>query len=259
MTNFHALYLCRVRHARFRPFKHAFAYRVWSVLLDLDHLDRLPALLSHNRPNLFSFQDRDHGARDGSPLKPWVLAMLADAGIDLPGATIRLLCFPRLAGYVFNPLSVYYCHGADGDLRAILYEVKNTFGDQHCYVCPVTADEATAGIADHHHAKEFHVSPFLAIAGDYAFRLTVPGERLTLQIRHSDGEGDLLLATQTGHRRPLTAMRLLALLATHPLVTLKVTLGIHWEALRLWIKGARFHRRPEPPPSRLSKQTMVHR
>jgi len=259
MSGPHAVYLCRVRHARLRPFKHAFAYRVWSLLVDLDHLDDLPALLSHNRANLFSLQDRDHGARDGSPLKPWVQAMLAGEGIDLAGGTIRLLCFPRLAGYVFNPLSVYYCQGPDGVLRAIVYEVKNTFGDQHCYVCPVTPDQSASGMVDHRHEKEFHVSPFLAIAGDYAFRLTVPDAHLAIQIRHGDSEGDLLLATQTGHRRALTSARLLLLLATHPLVTLKVTLGIHWEACRLWFKGARFHRRPEPPPARPSKQTMVHR
>lgn len=257
MSGAHALYLCRVRHARLRPFKHAFAYRVWSLLVDLDQLDTLPALLSHNRANLFSLQDRDHGARDGSALKPWVLSMLAGEGIDLTDGTIRLLCFPRLAGYVFNPLSIYYCHGADGTLRAIVYEVKNTFGDQHCYVCPVTADQAATGVIDQRHDKEFHVSPFLAIAGDYEFRLTVPDEQLAIQIRHGDSQGDLLLASQTGHRRALTSARLLTVLMTHPLVTFKVTLGIHWEALRLWIKGARFHRRPNPPAIRPSKQTMV--
>lgn len=245
--NPHALYLCRVFHARLRPFRHRFAYRVYSLLLDLDGLDRLPWPLTHNRPGLLSIQDRDHGRRDGTPLRPWVEAMLAAHGVTLAGGAIRLLCFPRMLGYAFNPLSIYFCHGPDNGLRAILCEVKNTFGDQHCYVLPTPDGQQAGGDALLAHDKEFHVSPFFAIDGAYRFRLCVPGERLAVDIRYGDADGDLLVATQTGRRRPLTTRSLWSAIARHPLVTLKVIAGIHWEALRLWRKGARFHRRPEPP------------
>lgn len=238
----HALYHCRVFHARYRPFRHAFNYRVWSLLLDIDRLHDLPKPLTHNRPGLLSIHDRDHGRRDGSPLRPWVERMLAEKGVHLDGGRIRLFCFPRVLGYAFNPLSVYYGYGPDGALRGVVYEVKNTFGDQHCYVIPTPG-----GLVDHAHAKEFHVSPFFDLEGGYRFRLSLPGDRIGIDIRYGDDQGDLLVATQTGERHHLTTRSLWGAIARHPLVTLKVIAGIHWEALKLWRKGARFHRRPEPP------------
>lgn len=241
----HALYLGRVMHSRLRPFRHRFDYRVYSLLLDLDGLDRLPRLLRHNRFGLLSIDDRDHGRRDGSPLRPWVEEELARRGIDLGGGPVRMLCFPRVLGYAFNPLTIYFCHRADGRLAAMLYEVRNTFGDQHVYVCP--ADSGDGGPVTHAQAKEFHVSPFIGMQGEYRFRLSVPDERLSILIRQSDPGGELLLATHTGHRVPLTDGALLKAFLTHPLLTLKVIGAIHWEALRLWRKGAVFHRRPDPP------------
>lgn len=247
----HALYLCRVFHARFRPFRHQFTYGVYSLLLDLDRLDRLPRPLTHNRPGLLSFQDKDHGRRDGSPLRPWVEGLLAEQGVSLEGGPIRLFCFPRVLGYTFNPLSIYFCHGPDQALRAIVYEVKNTFGDQHCYVVPTPDGLSAKGELLHGHAKEFHVSPFFAIDGSYRFRLSPPGDGIAIDIRYGDADGDLLVATQTGRRVALTTRNLLSAIARHPLVTLKVIAGIHWEALKLWRKGARFHRRPDPPVRRV--------
>ncbi len=238
----HALYHCRVFHARYRPFRHAFTYRVWSLLLNIDRLHDLPAPLTHNRAGLLSFQDRDHGRRDGSPLRPWVEGQLAERGVHLEGGPILLFCFPRVLGYGFNPLSIFYGFGPDGALRGVVYEVKNTFGDQHCYVIP-TPD----GLLDHAHTKEFHVSPFFDIEGGYRFRLSLPGDSIGIDIHYGDDQGELLVATQTGERRPLTTGSLWAAIARHPLVTLKVIAGIHWEAWKLWRKGARFHRRPEPP------------
>lgn len=243
----HALYLCRVFHARLRPFRHSFAYGVYSLLLNLDHLHALPWPLTHNRPGLLSFDDRDHGARDGGPLRPWVEATLAGKGVALDGGPIRLLCFPRVLGYAFNPLSIYFCHGPGGDLRGIVYEVKNTFGDQHCYVLPTPGGLPATGELLQGHDKEFHVSPFFAIDGTYRFRLSLPGDSIAVDIRYGDADGDLLIATQAGRRRPLTTASLWSAVARHPLVTLKIIAGIHWEAWRLWRKGARFHRRPEPP------------
>ncbi|OYQ33801.1 hypothetical protein CHU95_13655 [Niveispirillum lacus] len=238
----HALYHCRVFHARYRPFRHAFSYKVWSLLLDIDRLDDLPSPLTHNRPGLLSILDRDHGRRDGSPLRPWVEGVLADKGVHLSGGRILLFCFPRVLGYGFNPLSIFYGFGPDGDLRGVVYEVKNTFGDQHCYVIPTPN-----GLLNHAHAKEFHVSPFFDIEGGYRFRLSLPGDHIGIDIHYDDAAGPLLVATQTGQRRHLSTRSLWSALARHPLVTLKVIAGIHWEALKLWRKGAMFHRRPDPP------------
>jgi len=253
-----ALYFGEVMHRRLRPLRHRFVYRVFTGLFDLDELPKLGRrlrLFSHNRLNLFSFHDRDHGRRDGSPLRPWVEGHLAATGIDLDGGRILLLCFPRLLGYVFNPLSVYFCFHRDGGLRAILYEVKNTFGDQHGYLLPV--EDGDDGVVRQSCDKVFHVSPFIEMACRYHFRLRVPDARLALAIRQStlagpDGEPDMLVATVTGRRRPLDDATLFRAWLRHPLMTLKVIAAIHFEALRLWRKGARFHRRTPPPEAEVT-------
>jgi uncharacterized protein len=245
-----ALYFGSVMHHRLIPFRHRFRYRVFSLWLDLDELTgpltRLK-LMPHNRFSLFSFHDRDHGARDGSALRPWVERLLAGAGLDLGGGPIRLLCFPRLLGYVFNPLSVYYCYDRNEALRAIVYEVKNTFGDQHAYVLEVPAarnsGEAIAQSCD----KRFFVSPFIGMTSTYRFRIKEPGEQLSVLIRQSVPEGEQLVATLHGRRRPLDDRNLLLAFLRYPLMTMKVIGAIHWEALWLWLKGARFHRHPGPP------------
>lgn len=245
-----ALYFGDVMHARLQPVRHRFAYRVVSLYADLDELPALHRrlrLLSHNAGNVFSFQDRDHGPRDGQPLRPWIEARLTDAGIDLAGGAVRLLCFPRLWGYVFNPLTLWFCHHADGSLRAILYEVSNTFGQHHSYLIPLSDDDRRSGAIRQGCGKGFYVSPFLPMESDYHFRLRVPGERLAVAIRQTTAAGDTLIATQTGRRRALTDANLLRALGTHPLMTAKVMAGIHWQALRLWRKGVPFHRRPAPP------------
>ncbi len=241
----HALYFGHVTHARMRPFHHRFRYRVYTGLFDLDRLDELPSLVGRNRFGLFGFDDRDHGPRDGGPLRPWVEARLSEAGLAVPVGPIRLLCFPRVLGHVFNPLSVYFCHRPDGELAALVYEVKNTFGDQHPYVVPV--DGAGGPVLSHGHPKEFHVSPFFDLEGEYRFRITVPDEHLTVLIRYGAAEGERMVAVQTGRRADLTNATLVRAFAAYPLVTLKVIGAIHWEALRLWIKGAKFHPRPVPP------------
>jgi DUF1365 family protein len=243
------LYVGEVMHRRAQPY-HKLRYRVFSLLLDLDEL---PALgrrfrwFSHNRFNLLSFHDRDHGSCDGRPPRAWVDAALAANGIAT-GGRIALLCFPRLWGYVFNPLSIFFCYAPSGALGAILYEVRNTFGDKHGYLIEVppdrTSDDAAIAQAC---AKGFHVSPFLPLAGEYRFRLQPPGARLAIQIRHLLDGAEALLATHSGWRQDLTDGALLSAVARHPLMTLKVIAGIHWEALRLWLKRARVHPRPTPP------------
>ena len=240
-----ALYRTRVDHTRHQPFRHSFSYRVFSVLLDIDALDRLPTrLLRYNRPGVLSFRDSDHGDGSGAPLRGWVEAQLAAGGLAHGGAHIRLLCFPRLWGYTFNPLAIYYCYDAAGALVATLHQVSNTFGERHSYLLPAGSDTPVRQAC----AKAFHVSPFFPVSGGYRFTLLPPGERLDVAIRYLDAAGtDLLFARQHGTRAPLSDRALAGALLAHPLMTLKVMAGIHWEALKLWRKGARYHRKPAPP------------
>ncbi|HYN39789.1 MAG TPA: DUF1365 domain-containing protein [Rhodospirillales bacterium] len=244
------LYAGTVVHQRMRPKKHRLRYRVFSALLDLDELpviDRQLQLFGHNRRAIYSFHDRDHGPGADRPLRSWVEGELAKAGIDLAGGAIRLLCYPRIAGYVFNPLSVYFCHEPGGGLRALLYEVNNTFGERHTYLIPVDADEDDA-VVRQECDKAFYVSPFLAVAGRYRFRVTPPGELLSVGILQTAEDGAPLLHAQfDAARMPLDDRTLRQCFLRYPLLTLKVIGGIHIEALRLWWKGVPLIRRPPPP------------
>lgn len=231
------LYEGHVMHMRLIPKRHRFRYRVFTLLVDLDRLPQTAArlrLLAHNRRSVLALRDGDHGARDGSPLRPWVERELARAGLPRP-ARIELLAFPRLWGYVFNPLSVYFCYDAAGGLEAVVYEVKNTWGDQIAYALP--AGERRGGAHRHAQDKEMDVSPFIAMDQTYRFDLHPPGDTLALRIRQAGPEGETLIATITGRARPVSDATLAAAVARHPLMTLKVIAAIHWEALRLWLKG----------------------
>jgi len=251
-----SLYRGRVMHERLLPFRHKFEYRVFSLLLDIDRLPAIAGrsrLLRHNRFGIVSVHDRDHGPRDGTPLRPWVEAALRRQGLDDAAHRIRLFCFPRLFGYVFNPLSVYFCYDSGDRLCAILYEVKNTFGDQHGYLIEVPPQAAAAAPVEQHAAKRFHVSPFLPLEGDYRFRVLPPGEKIGIVIRQSGRGGALqLIASQTGRHETLTDHSLLKAVIRHPLMTVKVIAGIHWEALQLWRKGAAFFRWSRPPAEPVS-------
>jgi uncharacterized protein len=249
-----ALYHARVEHRRFFPVEHRLSYRVWYLLLDLDELtmlDRTVRGFGLERRAPVSFRARDHGDRDGSPLRPWIERRLADAGIDLEGGPVRLLTFPCVLGYTFNPLSVWWCHGPGGDLRAILYEVANTFGGWHHYLVPVDPGGTGSGrprVERATFAKELFVSPFIGMDATYEFTTRVPDERLAIVTKEIVPEGHVLTATLTGRRQPLTGRTLAEAFVRFPLVTAKATAGIHWEALKLWRKGAPF-RRHEPPPA----------
>jgi len=239
------LYAGRVTHRRLRPVAHRFAYRVLSLHLDLDELedlDRDLRLFSVDRPNLLSFRAADHGARDGGPLRPWVLAELARAGVRLRQPRITLLCLPRLLGHVFDPLSVFFCHEADR-LAAVLYEVRNTLGDKHSYVVPLAAAGDGHGVLRHECAKALYVSPFIGMDATYEVALRPPGERLAISVRERDAEGVFLVASHTGRRVPLTDAAIVSRVVRDPLMTLKVTAGLHVEALALWLKGAPRHPR----------------
>jgi DUF1365 family protein len=239
------LYVGRTTHAR-PDGSSRFTYNLFSLLLDIDDLDtaaRPLKLFSLNRFNLLSFHVGDHGDRNGAPLRPWVEAAFAAADVDLEGGPVRLLTMPRVLGYVFNPISLFFGYGPDGGLRGVIYAVNNTFGESHAYVVPASGE----ALERHSAEKQFHVSPFFDVAGAYQFRLAPPGRRFALTIRKSVAGKEDHIAIWTADRRPLSDRALLAAWLGAPLLTLKVVAAIHFEALRLWLKGARYHRKPPPP------------
>lgn len=239
------LYFGQVMHARLAPKRHRFTYRVFSLFVDLDELPglaRKKRLFSYNRFNLFSFHDRDFGEKDAEAPKAWAERELRRAGIAWAGGRIGLLCFPRILGIVFNPLSVYFCHDREGRLVALIHEVHNTFGERHAYVLPVHPADASRGTVAQQQTKDFYVSPFIGMDASYAFRVKPPAERVSVLIRERSGGEEILRATLTGSFRPFTDGSFMGAFARYPLMTLKVIIGIHWEALRLWRKGVKFHR-----------------
>lgn len=229
------IYTGIVAHKRLRPRRHKLRYRVFALLLDLDELPGLSLRwLGINRGGLLSFHEKDHG--DGGPLRPWVAARLAEAGIVADGP-VRMLCYPRMLGYVFNPLTVYFCHRGDGRLAAIIHEVHNTHGERHAYVLP-----AGEGTVRQSCAKDFFVSPFMPPDCTYNFTISPPGESVSVGIVETDADGTLLTATFSGARSELDDAGLLRAVLAHPLMTLKVTAAIHWEAIKLLAKGLRLYR-----------------
>ncbi|MBS0638312.1 MAG: DUF1365 family protein [Proteobacteria bacterium] len=242
-----ALYAGVVVHQRFRPTRHRLRYSMDWMLLDLDEVPTA-RLFSRNRFNLVSFHDRDHlgrGAAPAAPLRVQVEAAMTGAGLVPDGGPIRVLCMPRVLGHVFNPLSVFFCHRRDGSVAALLYEVNNTFGQRHSYLIPVEA--IGQRVIRQHCAKAFYVSPFLQMDIIYNFRVLPPGETTAVVINGDDAEGRIIAASFAGRRQPLTDRALLGLVARHGLLSLKVLAAIHWEALKLWLKGVRMQPRPEPP------------
>jgi uncharacterized protein len=253
-----ALYFGEVMHARLKPMGHRFSYRVMSLLIDLDRLgdaDRQSPLFGVNRTALYSFNEADHGERDRSSLRAYTQRCAADHGIDLTGGRVLLLCYPRLLGYTFNPLSVYFCYRADGGLALLIYEVRNTFGDIHSYPLAVKPDEISDAGVRQQQDKLFYVSPFIEMAMRYHFRVSPPAEDVKLRILETDREGPLLAATFHGRRRALTTAALLRAFFSLPLVTFKIVAAIHWEALRLWLKGARLVPRASAAPANAAFNT----
>ena len=248
-----ALYVGQVAHARLRPRAHRLAYRIFMLLLDLDELaslDRRLRWFSLERFNLLGFAARDHGDGSPRPLRAQVEAALDAAGLSIEGGPIRLLCLPRVLGYVFNPLSLYFCHRPDGALRAILYEVQSTFGERHTYLIPAEPD--ARGEVRQSAGKRLHVSPFLDMDLRYDFRVIEPGERVRVAITAVDAEGPILTAHFVARRRPLSDRTILWAWAAHPLLTLKVIAAIHWEAIKIWFKGVRLRGGPPAPSAPVS-------
>lgn len=255
-----ALYFGEVMHARLRPVGHRFSYRVMNLLIDLDRLavaDRLSRLFGVNRAALYSFHETDHGDRDGSSLRGYAQRCAAAHGVDLTGGRVLLLCYPRLLGYAFNPLSVYFCYRAEGNLGLVIYEVRNTFGEIHAYAVPIKPGEISAAGIRQSQDKRFYVSPFIGMATRYHFRIAPPGSMVRLRILETDQAGPLLAATFHGRRRALTTGRLLRSFFSLPLVTLKILAAIHWEALRLWSKGVRLVPRVEQAPAETASNSSL--
>lgn len=232
-----AVYVGTVVHKRARPRRHSLRYRVFSLLVDLDQLDSLGEklrLFSLDRFNFVSLVQRDFGPRDGSSIAAFVRRKAAAAGVaDV--ATIKMLAYPRIFGFAFNPLTVYFCANAAGEVVFLLHEVSNTFGEHHFYPALVSPD--SRGELHHEARKAFYVSPFNTLEGGYRFSVRPPGEQVFLGIALTTAEGGLLTAYFSGDRRPLSDWQLAKLLLAYPFMTAKVMAGIHWEALLLWLKG----------------------
>ena len=243
-----ALYCGIVAHKRVRPRVHALKYRAFWMLLDLDELPGLGKsfkLFGHNRFSLFSFFDRDHGDGSVAPLRGWVEKHLGDAGIAFDGGPIRLLCLPRILGYAFNPISIFFCYRRDHSLAAILYEVNNTFGQRHSYLIAV---EPGAGRTISQSApKRLYVSPFNNMDMSYAFKVQPPKATIAVGVDAHDPEGLMIMTALSGKRRELSDGAMAATFLRYPLLTLKVIAGIHWEALQLWLKGMKITERPPRP------------
>jgi hypothetical protein len=250
-----AIYEGRTTHVRRKPFEHRLQYGLFSLLVDLDELDELGRMpfFSHNQTNLISFFDRDHGPRNGEDLRAWITAKLETAGFEGRLGRIRLLCLPRIAGYEFNPLTVWFIDDAAGDPRWILYEIHNTFGEAHSHLVEVDPGDRH----EHGFRKEFFVSPFFDVEGGYHVRISQPAERISIAITYEvDGE-TVFTAGLTGRRLPLTSRTLIVATIRYPLVTLKVMAAIHWEAAKLWFKGARYRKRPQAPVEEVSVSTRM--
>ena len=245
------LCLGAVGHRRYHPRQHALSYRVFSLLLDLDELEEIDQscrLFSVNRTGFMSWWERDHGLGNETGLKQDIENMVRQSGQKLQPTTITMLCFPRMLGYVFNPLTVYFCRDACGDLQTMVYEVSNTFGGRHFYVVP--AGESVNGTYFHSAKKAFHVSPFNKVEGNYTFRVANGESLITIGVSLKVDGKPLLNAYQSAKPQPLTDRALMAALCTMPLMTIKVIAGIHFEAVRLWLKGLRTTRLPEQPTGR---------
>lgn len=244
------IYTGKVMHQRLLPKQHGFSYRTFSLCIDLDELLRLQQLklFSVNRFNLLSFFEKDHGSGHGE-LAAGVRQLLARRGYAHACARIRLLCYPRILGYVFNPLSVYFCYDADDQLQVILYEVTNTFRQRHTYLIPAGSTEKLQHSCD----KQMYVSPFMPLDTRYSFTIRPPGSAVSVGIRQHDLQQQLLFkATFAGQQETFCDAALLKLFISHPLMTLKVMVGIHWEALRLWRKKLSLQPREKGPRNSIS-------
>jgi len=245
-----------VGHVRHRPTRHAFRYGAFCLRLPLSALPALESCgIAHNRGGLLSFLDRDHGARDGTPLLPWIRGLLHAEGIQADGEVV-LHAFPRMLGYVFNPVSFWVCHDQHGSVRAVLCEVSNTFGEHHNYLLANSDGSALRSGQTLSARKQFHVSPFCEVKGRYTFRFHFSAGRWLARVDYLDDadQPQAILETRiSGTVSALDRPAALALLWRYRFFTVGVIARIHWQALQLWLKGVRFFRKPAPPRQPLTR------
>lgn len=245
-----SLYFGKVMHARLKPKVHRFNYKIFSLVIDLDRFEEATKsswLFAVNKPSPVSFHEKDHGQRDGSPLREHIDNLLAEGDIERP-AKVTLWCNPRILGYTFNPLSIYFCYDDNENIIALVYQVNNTFGQSHSYVAQVANDDEISSPAIRNSANKcFYVSPFLDMDMRYDFRIQPPNEKLRIRILEHDENGPILSATFAGDRRLLKTSSLVYGIIKTIGLTWKITAGIHYEALLLWFKGIKLRSRPIPP------------
>ncbi|CAA6827948.1 MAG: Hypothetical protein COG3496 [uncultured Thiotrichaceae bacterium] len=253
MTDAASLYDCDVMHQRHFPVDYRFTYRVFSLLIDIDELELLnkQTLLSVNGFNLFGVYTKDHGDRSGRDWRLWVDHLLDEQNLPEAKGKIQLLCFPRIVGYGFNPLSLWYCQNENDELIAVICEVSNTFGEHHHYVIH-NNNEPLALPVKAEKSKVFHVSPFINMQQRYQFTLDKPDELLRVVIQEYEQNKLMLVATQQGERRVLSTGTLLRYFFLMPLMTMKIMIMIHWHALKIWLGGGKFYRKPKPPIKNVS-------
>lgn len=233
-------------HHRYSPFERRFSYDICLIDLDIDRLEeasRQSPLFSVGRPALFSFRSEDNGPKEKrASLRGWAEDMFRSANVELGGGAIRLITFARHLFYKFAPLSLWYGYDQEGNLRGIIYEVNNTFGERHCYVA-ATQEKRSQHEAD----KSFHVSPFMDVAGQYRFTLRTPDDRLLVTVENWENGGRTHMANIVAEQAPANSATLLRLAITQPFSSLGVMAAIHWQALKIWMRGAGYHRKPDPP------------
>lgn len=256
-----SLYFGKVMHARLKPKMHRFNYNIFSLVMDLDRYDeanKKSKLFSVNEAGLVSFHEKDHGPRDGSSLRGYINQLLFDGGIPKPHR-ISLWCNPRVFGYTFNPLSVYFCYNKNDEVIALVYQVNNTFGQTHSYVASVKSHDETDASIKNSAQKCFYVSPFLDMNMHYHFRIQPPDELLRIRILEHDESGPILSAAFSGSRKILNSKNLIFGIFKTLGLTWKITAGIHFEALILWFKGIKLRARPVPPekPSYIEQKNKI--
>jgi len=251
-----------VKHRRFRPAKNAFGYGVFTLSIPMRMRRNNPSLLSKhglrdNRFGLFSFFDQDHGLGKGDSLS-WIETILEENKIQYLDGEIWLQTFPRVLGYVFNPVSFWICTRADGQVQAVLAEVNNTFGERHCYLLHHDSGEALKSGETLVSKKVFHVSPFCDVRGEYHFRFLFPQDshskrNIVCRIElHEDG-APLINTSISGLSQALSKSTLYLAFLRYPLMSLGVIGRIHWQALKLWLKGVPFYSKPKPPELEITR------
>lgn len=256
-----SLYFGKVTHARLKPKIHRFNYNIFSLVIDLDRYQEAKKssfLFSVNSAALISFHEKDHGPRDGTALRSYIDSLLMDGDIEKP-AKVLLWCNPRVFGYTFNPLSIYFCYDKNDEVIALVYQVNNTFGETHSYVAKVSESQDKSPAIKNSAQKCFYVSPFLDMDLRYDFSIQAPDEILKVRILEHDENGPILSATFSGKHKTLNSKNLMLGMFKTLGLTWKITAGIHFEALILWFKGVKLTKRPAPPikPSYMKQENKI--